>query len=144
MNKFYVALLCAQSPGGIGTANLSVWLKPDGLTAGPLSTWTYANNSNSYTAGPTAPSVVTNAFNFWPAVNFNGGPTSYMTGPSGASAPLALNQLAYAVFAVWSSPQAVGGGNMRVWTQRESGSGSAYDGISLFIYPGAANNPCAS
>jgi hypothetical protein len=150
MNKFYVSLLClfmvgvlrAQSPGGVGTANLSLWLKPDGLTAGSLSTWNYANNGNSFTAGPTAPTVVANTFNFWPAVNFNGSSgTSYMTGPSGASAPLALNQLPYAIFAVWSSSQPVGGANMRIWAQRESTGGSAFDGASLFLYPGAANSP---
>ncbi|HEX3934685.1 MAG TPA: hypothetical protein VHW43_08395, partial [Puia sp.] len=145
MKKFYVALLCffiagalrAQGPGGV-SANLSLWLKPDGLAAGTLNTWNYSNNANSFTAGPTAPTVVANIFNFWPAVNFSGGTQSYMTGPSGpGGAPITAGQTAYAIFAVWSSPTAVGGANMRVWSQRESAGGSNFDGASLFVYPAA-------
>lgn len=151
MKKIYVALLFvfvggvlrAQSPGGVGTG-LSLWLKPDGLSAGTLNTWNYSNNSNSFAAGPTAPTVVTNAFNFLPAVNFTG--TQYMSGPSGANAPLlafpAVGSQAYAIFAVWSSSVAVGGGNQRVWAQRQA-NGTAtdvsFDGASLFIYPNAAS-----
>ena len=154
MKKFYVALvfvvlagvLRAQAPGGV-SGNLSLWLKPDGLVSGPLSTWVYANNgSNQFSAtAPNQPTVVTNAFNFLPAVSFNNVPNpQFMSGPTGTpGAPLPLGQLAYAVIAVWSSPTPTGpsGPNMRVWAQRPNSSAADgnFDGASLFVYPNAAN-----
>ena len=144
MKKFYAALLFvfmvgvlqAQAPGGV-TTNLSLWLKPDALTPGSLSAWNYSNNSNQFTSpGGSQPTVVANAFNFLPAANFNG--AQYMTGPTGTpGAPIPLNQLAYSVFAVWSSAVAIGGGNMRVWAQRPASNAydANFDGASLFVFP---------
>jgi len=149
MKKFYVALVCffvagaleAQpSPGGVGSANVAMWLKPDGLAAGPLATWIYANNGANQFTSPSGsqPTVTANGLNFWPTINFNG--SQYMTGPSGpGGAPIPAGQLNYAIFAVWNSPTAVGGANMRVWSQRQTGSGANYDGAALWVYPGGAN-----
>lgn len=138
-----VGVLRAQAPGGV-SGNLSLWLKPDGLVSGPLSTWIYANNgSNQFSAtSPNQPTVVANTFNFLPAVNFNNAVNpQFMSGPTGTpGAPLPLGQLAYAVIAVWSSPTIVTGPNMRVWAQRPNSSAADgnFDGASLFLYPNAA------
>lgn len=150
MNKFYVALLLlvfstgvleAQNPGGVGT-NLSLWLKPDGLSAGSLATWNYSNNGNSFTgAVGQQPTVTANLFNFLPGVTFNG--SQFMTGPTGpgaTGAPIPALQLNYSIFAVWNSAVAVAGAstNMRVWAQRANAGASGdanFDGASLFVYP---------
>lgn len=146
MNKFYVALLFvlladvlqAQNPGGVGT-NLALWIKADALPAGTLSTWTYSNNANQFTATPgNQPTVVANAFNFLSAVNFDGA-TTFMTGPNGVSAPIPAGQLNYTIFAVWSSTAS--GAFERIWSQRpnsSAGDGNS-DGTSLWVYgPGNA------
>jgi len=155
MKNFYVSLLTllfagvlrAQSPGGVST-NLSLWLKADNSstlspTTGSLTSWTYSNNSNQFTATVgSQPTVVANAFNFLPAINFNG--SQLMVGPSGpgvGGAPIPAGSLAYSVFGVWSSPQALGSGNMRVWAQRpnsNAGDGN-FDGASLWLFPGGAS-----
>ena len=148
MNKVYLSIvtfLClsvpglqAQSPGGVISPALNLWLKPDALAAGSLSTWTYANNgANSFTATVgSQPVVVANGFNFLPSVTFDG--TQFMSGPAGASAPLAANQLAYSIWAVWQSSTHLGGNNARVWAQRPNTSvyDGNFDGASLFVYPG--------
>ena len=151
MKKFYVALVClflvgaleAQpSPGGVGSSNVAMWLKPDGLAAGPLNNWIYSNNgANQFTSpGGSQPTVVTNGLNFWPTINFNGS-SQYMAGPASGTggAPLTAGQLAYSIFAVWSSPVVASSSApaMRIWSQREAGSGGSFDGASLWIYPGA-------
>ncbi|HVS97528.1 MAG TPA: T9SS type A sorting domain-containing protein [Puia sp.] len=140
MYKFYVALLFvfaanvlqAQSPGGVST-NLTLWLKPDGLATGTLSTWTYSNNANSFTAtAGQEPTVTSNVFNFLPAVTFSG--AQLMSGPTLGSAPIPAGQDNYTVFAVWSS--SVSGANERIWSQRpNSSAGDANsDGASLWIF----------
>jgi hypothetical protein len=153
MNKFYVALLLifaadvleAQSPGGVST-NLSLWLKADNTstlspTTGSLNSWTYSNSANQFTATVgTQPTVAPNTFNFLPSINFSG--SQLMVGPTGpgaTGAPIPAGSLAYSVFAVWSSPQAVGGGNMRIWAQRPNSNAgdNNFDGASLFVYPSA-------
>jgi len=122
-----------------------MWLKPDGLATGTLNTWVYANNgANSFTAtAGSQPTVVANGFNFWPAVNFSG--AQFMSGPTGANAPIQPlpTPQAYAVFAVWSSTMATGasGTSMRVWAQRQANgtnSDNSFDGASLWVYPQAA------
>lgn|GEM_PF-712808 len=157
MKKIYVTLfsfllagiLRAQSPGGVST-NLSLWLKADNSstlspTTGSLNSWTYSNNSNQFTATVgTQPTVVANAINFLPAINFNGG--QFMVGPSGpgaTGAPIPAGSLAYSIFAVWTSPTAVGGSNMRVWAQRPNSSAgdNNFDGAALWVYPGGATAP---
>jgi len=148
MNKVYLSIvtfvflsvpgLYAQSPGGVISPALNLWLKPDALTPGSLSTWTYANNgANSFTGtAGSQPVVVANGFNFLPGVTFNG--NQFMTGPAGASAPLAAGQLAYSIWAVWQSSTVVGGNNARVWAQRPNSSvyDGNFDGASMFVYPG--------
>jgi hypothetical protein len=159
MKNFYVSLLTfllagvlrAQSPGGVST-NLSLWLKADNTstlspTTGSLNSWTYSNNSNQFTATVgTQPTVVANAFNFLPAINFSG--SQLMVGPSGpgaTGAPIPAGSLAYSIFAVWSSPQPVGSANMRVWVQRPNSNAgdNNFDGTSLWLYPsgGTASVP---
>jgi len=146
MNKVYLSIvtfvflsvpgLQAQSPGGVISPALNLWLKPDALTPGSLATWTYSNNANSFTGtAGSQPVVVANTFNFLPGVNFNG--SQLMTGPSGASAPLVAGQLAYSVFAVWNSSTAVGGANERVWAQRPNSNAydGNFDGASVWVYP---------
>jgi hypothetical protein len=149
MNKVYLSIvtfvvfsvpgLHAQSPGGVST-NLSMWLKPDALSAGTLNTWTYANNvANSFTAvAGNQPTVVANTFNFLPSVVFAG--NQYMSGPAGVNAPLAAGQLAYSIFGVWQSSTAVFGANERVWVQRPNSNAfdGNFDGAALWVYPGNA------
>jgi hypothetical protein len=148
MNKVYLSIvtfLClsvpglhAQSPGGVTSPALNLWLKPDALAPGSLTTWTYANNgANSFTAtAGSQPVVVANGFNFLPAVTFNG--LQFMSGPAGASAPLAAGQLAYSIWAVWQSSTNLGGNNGRVWAQRPNSNAydGNFDGASMFVYPG--------
>src|SRR5215469_2048889 len=141
MNKFYVSLLfvfiggvlqAQPNPGGVG-ANLSLWLKADGLPVGTLNTWNYSNNTNSFSATTAPPTVALNQFNFLPAVSFGG--AQFMTGPTGSGtpgAPIPLNSLAYSIFAVWSSTVPTTNGPMRVWAQRDP-SNVNFNGAALWI-----------
>ncbi len=153
MNKLYTTLLSliavsvlhAQSPGGVNT-NLSMWIKADATstlaTSGSnLNSWTYANNpANVFTTiSGTQPTVTPNAINFLPVVTFNG--LQFMTGPSGAGAPIAAGAHEYSIFAVWNSTVGVGGANQRVWCERPN-NGTAvdnnFDGAALWVYAGGA------
>jgi len=149
MKKFYFFLLTllamqsglmAQSPGGVST-NLSLWLRADAAstlspTTGSLNSWTYFNNGgNSFTAtAGSQPTVAASTFNFLPSIAFNG--TQFMSGPAGVGAPIPAGQLAYSVFAVWSSTTAVGGANQRVWCQRPASNAfdGNFDGAALWVY----------
>jgi hypothetical protein len=131
--------LLAQSPGGVST-NLSLWLRADAAStlspsSGSLNSWSYFNNANAFTATVgSQPTVAPSTFNFLPSIAFNG--SQFMTGPSGASAPIPAGALAYSVFAVWSSTTPTGGVNQRVWNQRPASSGldNSFDGAALWVF----------
>ena len=133
---FFCLPLMAQSPGGV-SANLSLWLRADAASTlgstDSLNSWTYFNlPANVFTsAANNRPIVRNSSFNFLPSVFFNG--AQQMDGPTGANAPITLDNPAYAIFAVWSSvvssttPQ-------RVWSQRSTGSNG--DGGALWVFNG--------
>ena len=129
---FSIAVM-AQSPGGVNSGFLSLWLRADASgtlsSTDSLNSWTYFNNSNVFTSVPTNRPIVQNStFNFLPSVFFNG--AQEMDGPTGAGAPIAEGSHAYAIFAVWSSN--VSNTNpQRVWSQRSTGS--AGDGTALWL-----------
>ncbi len=163
MNKVYLSIVTftilslsvtgsyAQSPGGVST-NLSLWLKADNSstlspTTGSLNSWTYSNSSNQFSASVgSQPTVAPMTLNFLPTIAFNG--SQMMIGPEGpgaTGAPITAGSLAYAVFAVWTSPAVVANGapNMRVWAQRANAGTNPdanFDGASLFVYPSGQFN----
>ena len=131
----------AQSPGGV-SANLSMWLKADASSTlsstDSLNSWTYFNNGSNVFTAPAGnrPRVVSSALNFLPAVAFNGG--QFMRGPAGVNAPLDTLELAYSVFAVWSSSVVLFGPSQRIWNERPDTSDfdGNFDGTALWVYQG--------
>ena len=72
----YGSVVEAQSPGGVGTTNLEVWLRADiGVTesGGNVSQWDdQSTNAYTYTQGNTAaqPDLISNHLNYNPAIHF--------------------------------------------------------------------------
>jgi len=151
MNKFYLLLLSvfcmggsfAQGPGGVST-NLSLWLKADATStltpsSGSLTSWSYFNNGNAFTATVgSQPTVAPASINFLPSIAFDG--TQYMVGPNGpgaGGAPIPAGSKAYSVFAVWQSTTPAFGANERIWSQRPNSNAgdNNFDGASLWVFP---------
>src|ERR1700722_8827323 len=137
---FSIAVM-AQSPGGVNSGFLSLWLRADAAgtlsSTDSLNSWTYFNNSNVFTSVPTNRTIVQNStFNFSPSVFFNG--AQEMDGPTGpgaptSGAPITAGNPAYAIFAVWSS-NVSSSTPQRAWSQRSTGSNG--DGGALWIFNG--------
>jgi len=130
-----VQLMKAQTyPGGVST-NLKLWIKSDqgtSNTGGLLDSWQYANSAFSFTStGSDRPSLLANKLNFKPSVNFAG--ANMMNGPTGADAPITLDNDEYTVFAVWQT--SVNSANQSIWTQGKTGNVSG-DYFSFYTLNG--------
>ncbi|MHA4808138.1 T9SS type A sorting domain-containing protein [Flavitalea flava] len=112
--------LMAQAPGGVPTL-LKMWVRSTSgtsLTGSNLTTWTYVNDATkSFTAALADAPVFTNSvINFNPAAAFTG--AQFMDGPTGANAPVTVNNSDYSAFVVWQSTTI--GAFQRIWEQRSS------------------------
>lgn len=101
----------SQSPGGIGAANLRLWLKAnDGVIGAPVTTWTdragVSNAARVVSAGsPAGPDLTNVSMNFNPAVSFTKPETNFAflrTSVNPASDNMTL-------IAVYKTTQSVGG-----------------------------------
>ena len=88
--EYFTFAMVLTAPGGVDT-NLQLWLRADvGVTTGGVMTWDDQSPNSLRASGTNKPTVVTDAMNFNPALNFNGtsnfltlnGTTNFPTGNS--------------------------------------------------------------